>query len=386
MVEKEARLERVDPWSLVKFDRKKMRKSPWMELWLMLGIIVISYIALALISLGLETPPGGMSARVISALLCGFFLLSTAIAILAVIVGIGGGVIFTPIMLAFTDVNSLIVRATGLVVAMFSGLISTGPFMRRGLGNMKICVTGVSSYGLGALLGASGAIWVAEHLGKTGEGTIRIILGIIVGLVVIYFLKGGKKIEYPVVTKTDRFTEFLKLSQPYYEESLGRVIDYKLTRFAFTMLALAGVGVLSGFFGMGGGWVATPAQNLIAGVPLKVAAANSGIILGMGDCIGVWPYIKAGAMIPLFAAPWLVGQVVGGLIGAYILIKVRALVVRYILTGILIATCFGLITKGLYMLRYIPKVPPIASLVVFGVSLAIFGYKLWKEVRLEGGE
>jgi len=65
---------------------------------------------------------------------------------------------------------------------------------------------------------------------------------------------------------------------------------------------MVGVGVISGFFGLGAGWAIVPVMNLIMGVPLKVAAACSGILIGMGDCISVWPYLLAGAIIPLFAA------------------------------------------------------------------------------------
>ena len=57
------------------------------------------------------------------------FLLSFFVAIISVIAGVGGGVIFTPLMLAFTSVDTLIIRSTGLVVAMFSGLVASGPFM-----------------------------------------------------------------------------------------------------------------------------------------------------------------------------------------------------------------------------------------------------------------
>jgi uncharacterized membrane protein YfcA len=101
----------------------KLLKSPWIELLFMSLILVLSYIALALMGFGAETPEGGMSGGTIWGWLFGFFFLSFAIAMIAVVGGIGGGVLFTPFMLAFTSVDSLIVRATGLIVAMFSGLI-----------------------------------------------------------------------------------------------------------------------------------------------------------------------------------------------------------------------------------------------------------------------
>jgi len=151
---------------------------------------------------------------------------------------------------------------------------------------------------------------------------------------------------------------------------LGKVIDYPLTRAGGLLGAIVGVGMLSGFFGLGAGWAIVPAQNLIMAVPLKVAAANSGVLLGMGDCIAVWPYLLLGAIIPLFAAPWLVGQVLGGLLGALILIRVKAGFVRFLLIGFMFFACFGLLTKGLNMLEVIGKVPVWVTGVVFVI---IFG-------------
>jgi uncharacterized membrane protein YfcA len=348
----------------------RLFKSPWLECNIMLAVLILSYIGLYLIGQGAETPPGGMSGTAICAWLFGFFFLSFAIALVAVIGGIGGGVLFTPFMLAFTHVDSLIVRATGLIVAMFSGLVSTGPFMRGGLANLRICVFCAAAYGVGAFTGAQGAIYVAKHLGKTGEGLVRLSLGFILLSLAVYFILGGKKIEWPEVKKVDKFTKWLKMSQPYYEVSLGKVIDYPLTRAGGVLAAIIGVGLLSGFFGLGAGWAIVPAQNIIMAVPLKVAAANSGVLLGMGDCIGVWPYLLMGAIIPVFAAPWLVGQVLGGLLGALILIKVKAGFVRYLLIGFMFFACFGLLTKGLKLLGIIGEVPQWVTGLVFVVIFA----------------
>jgi uncharacterized membrane protein YfcA len=335
----------------------RLFKSPWLEVNVMLAVLIISYVALAFITGSAETEPGAMSSGAIWGWLFGFLALSVAIAMVAVIGGIGGGLLFTPFMLAFTPVDSLIVRATGLIVAMFSGLVSTGPFMKGGLANLRICIFCATAYGVGAFAGAQGAIFVAQHLGETGEGLVRLALGVILASLAVYFLLGGKKIEWPEVKKTDRFTKRLKLSQPYYEVSLNKVIDYPLTRAGWVACAIVGVGMLSGFFGLGAGWAIVPAQNVIMAVPLKVAAANSGVLLGMGDCIGVWPYLLVGAIIPVFVAPWLVGQVLGGLLGALILIRVKAGFVRYLLIGFMLFACFGLLTKGLNMLGVIGKVP-----------------------------
>ena len=362
---------------------RRLVKSPWLEVNIMLAVLIVCFVAMALISWGAETPAGGMSGKTIWLWLVGFFLLSFVIALVAVIGGIGGGVLFTPFMLAFTPVDSLIVRATGLIVAMFSGLISTGPFMRGGLANLRICIFCAAAYGVGAFTGAQGAIYVAKNLGEAGEGFVRLALGVILCSLAVYFVVGGKKIEWPEVKKVDGFTKWLKLSQPYYEVSLGKIVDYPLTRAGGVLAAIIGVGLLSGFFGLGAGWAIVPAQNLIMAVPLKVAAANSGVLLGMGDCIAVWPYLLMGAIIPIFAAPWLVGQVLGGLLGALILIRVKAGFVRFLLIGFMFFACFGLLTKGLTMLGVIGEVPIWINGLVFVLIFAAVTRSIIRFTRFE---
>ena len=258
--------------------------------------------------------------------------------------------------------------------------------MKSGLGNLKLSIYCCIGYGLGSFVGAQGAIFVSDKLGDTGEGFVRISLGIIVFLLALYFFRGGEKIDWPQVDRVDRFTGRLNLPQPYYESSIGKVVTYLVTRAGWGLLAMVGVGVISGFFGLGGGWAIVPVMNLIMAVPIKVAAACSGILIGMGSCMSVWPYILAGAVIPLFAALWLVGQVLGGIVGAQILIRVRARSIRLILIGILLFSSFGLVGKGLTTLGYISDVSGpvyigVLLVIMTVVALALVG----KFPRLIGG-
>ncbi len=361
-----------------KTTKKAVFRSPWLEVLVLFAVVLLSFIALMLITKGSETPPDGMSLNNISLLVFGFFLLSFAIAVVAVMAGIGGGVLFTPIMLAFTPVNSLIVRGTGLIVAMFSGLISSGPLARKGLGNLKLAMVCCLGYGSSSFAGAQLAIIASRYLGATGEGLMRISLGLIVLGLAAYFLRGGVKIEWPQVDRVDPFSRWLRLSQPYYEESTGEIVDYRVTRIGWGIVAMIAVGLISGFFGLGAGWAIVPVMNLIMAAPLKVAAACSGILIGMGDCISVWPYIFAGAIIPLFAALWLVGQVVGGIVGAQVLIHIKSGSIRLILIGIMLYSSFGLVSKGLVTLGVISAISGLLQIGVLvfilgGVVAALFG-------------
>ena len=215
-------------------------------------------------------------------------------------------------------------------------------------------------------------------MGPAGEGFIRIALGGIILFIAALFFFGGGKVEWPNVHKTGHLAELAHLEQPYLEESLHKVINYKVKNARYFLLAAFGIGLLSGFFGLGGGWALVPAQNLIAGIPLKVSAANSGILLGMVDSIGVWPYLLMGAVIPLFVAPWLVGQVVGGIVGAHILVSIKAGFVRLMLIGIMVFTAYGLVTRGLNILGVMGEVPGHINMAVFILIMSAVIVAIWR--------
>ncbi|MFC1886151.1 sulfite exporter TauE/SafE family protein [Thermodesulfobacteriota bacterium] len=280
-------------------------------------------------------------------IIVGSFLISTGIAVLAVIGGIGGGVIFTPIMLAFTSMDTLIIRATGLVVAMFSGLISSGPFMRKGLSDIKIVLFCAVPIVIGALIGSTGAVFLRTVMDEKGDAIVRLLLGVLM-IVIAYFLitKGGK-IEYPESNPIDRISAKLGLSSAYWEESLNKTIEYNMVRAVQGWLLFILLGLIGGFFGIGGGAFLTGTLNLVMMVPIKVSAACSGVLLAISNACAIWTYMMYGALIAIFVAPWLLGQVIGGIIGAHILISVKAGFVRIVLIGILLASCIKLVFRGI---------------------------------------
>ncbi len=275
------------------------------------------------------------------------------IGIVAVLSGLGGGVIFTPLMIGFTPIDSYIVRGTGLVIAMAGALVAARPFLRRGLANIRLLFFAAVPYTLFAALGAVLAAYVKETMGVFGEALIRLMLGLLVLIISAIFLFGGKKVEYPEVKSVDSFTEKLELAMSYWEESLNKVVDYKVTRAHVAIPCLCGVGLISGLFGLGAGWAMIPVFNLIMLAPLKVAAACSKVLIGIGDTAAVWPYIMGGAIIPAFVVPCLVGLVVGTIIGAKIMLRVKAGLVRYLIIALMVIAGIRLIIQGFEMLRIV---------------------------------
>ncbi|MDH5545837.1 MAG: sulfite exporter TauE/SafE family protein [Gammaproteobacteria bacterium] len=314
------------------------------ELTLLIVLTIIAYIAMALLnnveSNEILTSSGAWG------IIVGSFLLSFVIAIIAVLGGVGGGVLFTPVMLGFTSIDSLLVRSTGLVVAMFSGLVSSGPFMRKGLANIKVVLYCSIPIILGAMMGAQVAISMAENMGELGDAIVRFMLGVILVGIAILFISGGSNTEYPVPKRRDTLAEKLRLNASYWEESLGKIVHYRVIRIIPGAILFFVVGFTGGFFGLGGGWAVVPVLNLVMAVPLKISAASSGVLLAIGNAAAIWPYIVKGALIAVFAAPWMIGQVIGGILGAHILAKIKAGFVRNILIGLLLLTSIKLLSRG----------------------------------------
>jgi len=265
----------------------------------------------------------------------------------AVIAGVGGGVLFTPVMMGFTSIDTLIIRATGLVVAMFSGLISTGPFMRRGLADIKLVYFCSVPISVGALAGGYSAIVLSERLGDTGDAFVRLFLGLILVFIAFMFIAGGTKTEYPVIKEVDRFSAWIGLKGAYWEESLKNRVDYGATRSLLGFFLFALVGFTGGFFGLGGGWAVVPVLNMVMMVPLKISAACSGVLLAIGNAVAIWPYIVYGSLLSLFVVPWMLGQVIGGIMGAHILARIKAAFVRKVLIVLIFATSIKLVFRGL---------------------------------------
>lgn len=282
-----------------------------------------------------------------------FLVMSLLIRMVAVLAGIGGGLIFTSLMMGFTGINSYIIRGTGLLVATSGSVVAAHKFLDRGLANIRIVLFAGAPYTAFAVIGALMASHVSKTMGEAGEALIRLSLGIIVLLVALLIVSRGKGVQNPEVKSVDRLTKKLGLGMAYWEESQDRVVDYQVSRSPVAILLFCCIGFLSGLFGIGAGWAMIPTLNLVMLLPLKVASASSSVLIGAGDTAAVWQYMKGGALFPLFAAPCLIGSILGAIIGSRIMVRVRAGVVRWLVIVIMFAAGARLILVGISRLIHL---------------------------------
>lgn len=81
------------------------------------------------------------------------------------------------------------------------------------------------------------------------------------------------------------------------------------------LVAGAGVGVLTGVFGVGGGFVIVPALVLILGIPMRLAVGTSLLIIAINSAAGLIAHLQYGGVSVLTTTLFVCGGLLGTLAG-----------------------------------------------------------------------
>jgi len=259
-----------------------------------------------------------------SSLLFGFAIV---LGVIAVIGGVGGGVMFVPIVSAVFPMHIDFVRGAGLMVALCGALAASPHLLRSRLANIRLAMPAALVGSVGSIAGALFGLALPAHV-------IQSMLGAaILGITALMLF--ARRSEFPRVRKRDRLAEFLDLGGVLKDRATGEERAWTVHRTPIALVTFLFIGVLGGMFGLGAGWANVPALNLLLGAPLKVAVATSGFILALNGTAAVWVYVANGAILPIVVAPSVAGMMIGTRIGARILPRIHPRVVRRVVILIL---------------------------------------------------
>jgi uncharacterized membrane protein YfcA len=267
------------------------------------------------------------------------FIVTFLLGIVAVLGGVGGGVLFVPIIGGFFPFHLDFVRGAGLLVAL-AGSLAAGPgLLKRGMADLRLAIPV-------ALIASSCAI-VGAMIGLAlPTKVVNIALGLtILGIVAIMLM--AKKSEYPDVPKPDALSTALRINGIYYEASTGHEVNWQIHRTPQGLATFIIIGVMAGMFGLGAGWANVPVLNLMMGAPLKVSVATSKFLLSITDTSAAWIYINNGAVLPMMVVPSIIGIMLGSIVGVKILTKTKPAAVRYIVIFMLLFAGGRALLKGL---------------------------------------
>ncbi|HYX66049.1 MAG TPA: sulfite exporter TauE/SafE family protein [Burkholderiales bacterium] len=248
------------------------------------------------------------------------FVLTFFLGIVAVIAGVGGGVLFVPIVGSFFPFHLDYVRGAGLVLALTGTLAASPMLLRSGLANLRLVLPLALAGSICSLAGAVIGFALPVNVVQTSLGVI--IIGV---AVLLWVAKGGNMGD----------------------ERTAPSFDWGSRRGVLGIASFGGIGFVGGLFGLGAGWANVPALNLLMGLPLKVAVGTSGLAISLINSSAAWVYIGRGALLPAVAMPSILGVMLGSRIGARLLHGMPSVMVRRIVITVLAIAGARALLRGL---------------------------------------
>jgi uncharacterized membrane protein YfcA len=266
-------------------------------------------------------------------------LVTFVLGIVAVLGGVGGGVLFVPIIGGFFPFHLDFVRGAGLLVAL-AGALAAGPgLLKKGIADLRLAIPVALIASTCAIVGAMIGLALPTRVVQTALGATILA---IVGLMLV-----ARKSEYPDVPRADALSTALRISGIYHEASTGQDVDWKIHRTPQGLAAFVVIGVMAGMFGLGAGWANVPVLNLMMGAPLKVSVATSKFLLSITDTSAAWIYVNNGAVLPMLVVPSIIGIMLGSIVGVRILARTRPAAIRQMVIGLLLFASVRALLKGL---------------------------------------
>lgn len=237
------------------------------------------------------------------------FVVGVALGVVFAVLGAGGGILAVPVLLVVFGTSLQTATGAGLAVvwaAALSGALSHG---RAGRVDWKVA----ASFGLpsvaGAALGAQLHALVPEKVTMVAFAVV--LLAALVAL--------------------------------FRPRTAGGGAPAKLLA-----LLVAGLvtGALTGFLGVGGGFLIVPALTLFAGLPLHRAIGTSMAVIALASLSGAVVHLLAGHVPLALVLPMGAGAVLGAVVGAPLSGRLPERPLRVGFAGLSVVVAVGMLAKA----------------------------------------
>ena len=244
-------------------------------------------------------------------ILAGLIVLGLCSGIFGALFGLGGGVIFVPVLMLIFGLEPTEAVAISLIGIIAGSVGASTVLVDRGLSNVRLGLLLEITTCVGAIAGAI----IATYLDSW-------ILMVLFSVIIIY--SGIRMIVNPERTVEPSSGEDTPLTFRYRDESVGEDVRYEVQNVGSGMGLYTIAGALSSMTGVGGGAVKVPLMNIHMHVPMKAASSTSSYMIGITAFSGAITYFFAGEVILAYAACVAIGAFAGSLIGARYARKIPA--------------------------------------------------------------
>jgi uncharacterized membrane protein YfcA len=210
-------------------------------------------------------------------------LFGVAIGVLLSLVGGGGSILTVPVLVYALGLSVHQATATSLLIVGATALAGAVPHARAG----RVALATALIFGLAGIGGAFAGTWLNQRVSGT---VILALFGILMLVVAV-------RMAWRVTPEPERMPVTMGARWP---------------------IAVAGliVGFMTGFFGVGGGFLIVPALVLLLRLPMRLAVGTSLVIIAINSAAGILAHLQAGDMKLDLALLMIAGGIAGSHLGA----------------------------------------------------------------------
>lgn len=260
------------------------------------------------------------------------------------LVGLGGGLIITPVLTTFFDVDIKYAIGASILAVIATSSGASISFLKDKITNVKVGLFLEIFTTVGALLGALLA-------GIFSSQVLYILFSCILMNSFYGMLKKSgiikSKSSNREVEEKDRYAEKLGFASSYYDKAEKKEISYEVYNVKQGSAVMFGAGLASGLLGIGSGAFKIMALDGYMRLPIKVSTATSNFMMGVTASASALIYFFNGTINPYIAAPVALGTLIGSMVGSRVMQILNAKYLRYLMLPILFFTIVNMIMKGL---------------------------------------
>lgn len=259
---------------------------------------------------------------------------------LGAVLGIGGGMIITPILTVMMglDIKYAIGASIISVIATSSG--ATIAYLKDDMLNLRVAMFLEIATTVGAIMGAL-------LVGAFSSTFLFVLFGFFLlystyNMVRKLFSKKGES----VYTEQGPTVQKLRLADSYYDKAEKKQIDYSMKNIPGGFIMMWAAGLASGLLGIGSGAFKVIAMDTIMKMPLKPSSATSNLMMGVTAAASATVYFFNGSIRPDIAGPLVIGVLVGATIGARLMQVLKPRLIRMIFVPIIFYMGLQMVLKG----------------------------------------
>ena len=260
-------------------------------------------------------------------IMAGLVVMGCGAGILGALFGLGGGIIFVPLLMLVFGLAPTEAVAVSLIGIIAGSVGASTVFVDKGLSNVRLGLLLEITTAAGAILGAIVATLLDDK-----------VLMVIFSAIVIY--SGIRMILNPEKIVEPAEDSEGKLSFEYRDEAHGDSVRYQVQNVKGGMALCTVAGMISSMTGVGGGAIKVPLMNIYMHVPMKAASATSSYMIGITAFSGTITYFLGGQVLLGYAAGVAIGAFLGSLIGTALARRINGKHLRKYFSAVLFVMAF----------------------------------------------